>query len=110
AMLLDVKARAAGQEPRLKTFIEGIRAAGTVSYRAFATARELERLLAEDLAVLLSESFAGAAAGATGPPASPAGPGERGGAELPAGPVTILLTSIQGSKRLWENVPGAVRV
>ena len=31
--------------------IEGIRAAGTVSYRTFATPRELERLLADDLAV-----------------------------------------------------------
>ena len=39
--------------------IEGIRAAGSVSYQAFGTPRELERLLAHDLAVLLSESFAG---------------------------------------------------
>src|SRR5262245_10953589 len=103
-------ARPRGQEPRLKTFIDGIRAAGTVSYRAFATARELERLLADDLAVLLSESFAGAAAGAAGPPASPAGPGEPGGAELPAGTVTFLLTDIEGSTRLWETVPGAMAV
>jgi len=109
-MLLYLKRPAPGQEPRLKTFIDGIRAAGTVSYRAFATARELERLLAEDLAVLLSESFAGAAAGAAGPPASPAGPGEPGGAELPAGTVTFLLTDIEGSTRLWETVPGAMAV
>src|SRR5215469_7876506 len=109
-MLLYLKRPAPGQEPRLKTFIDGIRAAGTVSYRAFATARELERLLAEDLAVLLSESFAGAAAGAAGPPASPAGPGEPGGAELPAGTVTFLLTDIEGSTRLWETVPGVMAV
>ena len=29
--------------------IDGIRSAGTVSYRHFATARELERLLVDDL-------------------------------------------------------------
>src|SRR5262249_22204592 len=66
-MLLYVKRPAPEQEPRLAAMIDGIRAAGTVSYRTFATARELERLLADDLAILLSESFAGAAAGA-GPP------------------------------------------
>src|SRR5215475_14126495 len=59
-MLLYLKRPAPEQEPRLAAMIDSIRAAGTVSYRTFATARELERLLADDLAVLLSESFAGA--------------------------------------------------
>ena len=76
-----------------------------MSYRTFATVRELERLLADDLAVLLSESFAGAAAGAG---ASPAGPGAPGEAELPAGTVTFLLTDIEGSTRLWETAPEAM--
>src|ERR1700759_5278206 len=62
-MLLYLKRPAPGPEPRLKAMIDSSRAAGTVSYRTFATARELERLLADDLAVLLSESFAGAAVG-----------------------------------------------
>ena len=88
--------------------IDSIRAVGTVSYRIFATARELERLLADDLAVLLSESFAGAAAGTIAP--SPAGPGEPAQAELPAGTVTFLLTDIEGSTRLWESVPEAMEV
>jgi class 3 adenylate cyclase len=74
--------------------IEAIRAAGTVSYRAFATPGELERLLADDLAVLLSERFAGAASSI--------------GAELPAGTVTFLLTDIEGSTRLWETAPEAM--
>src|SRR6516165_4521552 len=87
--------------------IEGIRAAGTVSYRTFVTPRELERLLADDLAVLLSESFAGAAPGAGPPGVSPVEPGE---AELPAGTVTLLLTDIEGSTRLWEGVPEAMEV
>src|SRR6516162_5646070 len=62
-MLLYLKRPAPEQEPRLAAMIESVRAAGTVSYRTFATPKELERLLADDLAVLLSESFAGAAAG-----------------------------------------------
>ena len=106
-MLLYVKRPAPDQEPRLNAMIDSIRAAGTVSYRAFATARELERLLADDLAVLLSESFEGATVSVG---ASPAGPGEPGEAELPAGTVTFLLTGIEGSTRLWETVPDAMEV
>jgi predicted ATPase/class 3 adenylate cyclase len=93
-MLLYLKRPAPEQEPRLAAMIDSVRAAGTVSYRAFATPRELERLLADDLAVLLSESFAG----------------EPRGAELPAGTVTFLLTDIEGSSRLWETVPEAMEV
>ena len=105
-MLLYLKRPAPGQEPRLKAMIDSIRAAGTVSYRTFATARELDRLLADDLAVLLSESFAGAAASA----GAPGGLGEPGETDLPAGTVTFLLTDIEGSTRLWESVPEAMEV
>ncbi len=91
-MLLYLKRPAPDQEPRLAAMLDGIRAAGTVSYRTFGTPRELERLLADDLAVVLSERFAG----------------EPGGAELPAGTVTFLLTDIEGSTRLWETVPEAM--
>jgi class 3 adenylate cyclase len=93
-MLLYLKRPAPGQEPRLAAMIEHIRAAGTASYRTFATPRELERLLTDDLAVLLSESFAGAAVSTA----------------LPAGTVTFLLTDIEGSTRLWETVPEAMEV
>ena len=95
-MLLYLKRPAPGQEPRLKALLDSIRAAGTASYRTFATPGELERLLADDLAVLLSESFAGAAISI--------------GAELPAGTVTFLLTDIEGSTRLWETVPDAMEL
>jgi predicted ATPase/class 3 adenylate cyclase len=94
-MLLYLKRPAPEQEPRLAAMIDSIRAAGTVSYRAFATPRELERLLTDDLAVLLSESFAGAAVNTE---------------VLPAGTVTFLLTDIEGSTRLWETVPEAMEV
>src|SRR5215470_9434366 len=107
-MLLYLKRPAPDREPRLAAMIDGIRAAGTVSYRTFATPRELERLLVDDLAVLLSESFAGATISVAAPGASPAGPGQP--ADLPAGTVTFLLTDIEGATRLWESVPEAMEV
>ena len=57
-MLVYLKRPAPDRKPRGAAMIDRIRAAGSVSYRTFATPRELKRLLAEDLAVLLSESFA----------------------------------------------------
>ncbi|MET0521589.1 MAG: DUF4062 domain-containing protein, partial [Jiangellaceae bacterium] len=109
-MLLYLKRPAPDREPGLTAMIDGIRSAGTASYRQFGTARELERLLTDDLAVLLSESFADAtiSIGASGP--SPAGPGEPDGAELPAGTLTFLLTDLEGSTRLWEAGPEAMEV
>jgi predicted ATPase/class 3 adenylate cyclase len=109
-MLLYLKRPAPELEPRLAAMIDGIRAAGTVSYRTFATPRELERLLADDLAILLSESFAGAAVGVGAPGVSSAGLGEPGEADVPAGTVTFLLTDIEGSTRLWETAPEAMEV
>jgi class 3 adenylate cyclase len=90
--------------------IDSIRAAGATSYRHFGTARELERLLVDDLAVLLSESFAGASISLAAPHRSPAVPVEPDGAELPAGTLTFLLTDIEGSSRLWESEPEAMEV
>jgi hypothetical protein len=109
-MLLYLKRPAPDQEPGLTAMIDGIRAAGSVSYRAFSTPRELERLLADDLAVLLSESFEGAAIGAGAPGLSPSGAATPGQAGLPAGTVTFLLTDIEGSTRLWESVPDAMEM
>ena len=104
-MLLYLKRPAPEQEPRLAAMIDDIRDAGTVSYRTFGTPRELERLLADDLAVLLSESFAGAR-GAEMQDLSSAGLGHA----LPVGTVTFLLTDIEGSMQLWESVPDAMGV
>lgn len=109
-MLLYLKRPAPEQEPGLTTMINSIRAAGTTSYRHFSTARELERLLVDDLAVLLSESFADATIRMSIPHPSAAVPVEPGGAEPPAGTVTFLLTDIEGSTRLWETEPEAMEV
>jgi predicted ATPase/class 3 adenylate cyclase len=109
-MLLYLKRPAPEREPGLTAMIEAIRSAGTVSYRQFGTARELERLLTDDLAVVLSESFADATISLDVPRRSPAGPGGPDGAELPAGTVTFLLTDIEGSTRLWEAEPETMEV
>src|SRR6201985_3630015 len=107
-MLLYLKRPAPDQEPRLAALFDSIRAAGTMSYRTFATPRVLERLLADDLAVVLSEIFRSAAEGTAAPRRSPAGPGEPGEAELPDGTVTFAFTDIEGSTRLWETEPAAM--
>jgi predicted ATPase/class 3 adenylate cyclase len=109
-MLLYLKRPAPEQEPGLRAMINNIRETGTTSYRHFATARELERLLVDDLAVLLSESFADATIRIDVPHPSPAATGEPGRVELPAGTVTFLLTDIEGSTRLWESNPEAMEV
>jgi hypothetical protein len=109
-MLLYLKRPAPEQEPGLAAMINSIRAAGTTSYRHFSTARELERLLVDDLAVLLSESFADATISLAAPGASPSPPEELGDSELPSGTLTFLLTDIEGSTRLWEAEPEAMEV
>jgi predicted ATPase/class 3 adenylate cyclase len=109
-MLIYLKRPAPDTEPRMTQFLDSIRDAGTVSYRAFTTPRELEQLLAEDLALLLSERFAGTAAAARALGRPPAGPGEPAGAGPPTGTVTFLLTDIEGSTRLWESAPDAMAI
>jgi predicted ATPase len=59
-MLLYIKRPAPNQESRLLQFLDTVRNSGTVSYRRFSTTTELDRLLLDDLALLLSESFQGA--------------------------------------------------
>ena len=65
--LLYIKTPAPDREPLLTSLLDRITAEGAVSYRAFGTPAELARLVRDDLAMLLSERFAGRA---PGPPAS----------------------------------------
>jgi len=55
--LVYLKDPAPGREDRLGELIQRIQDDDTVAYKRFATIEELERLVTEDLAVLLSERF-----------------------------------------------------
>src|SRR6516165_3713181 len=60
--------KAERREPRLARLLQAIEAEGVVSYRSFADADELGSLIADDLALLLADRFAGAPAA---PPVAP---------------------------------------
>ena len=55
--LIYVKAPAPAREPRLDALLRRIEADGRASYRTFASAEEFAGLLADDLALLLTERF-----------------------------------------------------
>lgn len=59
--LIYLKAPASDREPRLRALLDRIKAEDVASYRHFATPDELRALVADDLALLLTERFAGAA-------------------------------------------------
>jgi predicted ATPase len=58
--LLYVKTPAPDREPRLSELLNRVKSEASDSYRTFGAARELGRLVRDDLAVLLSERFAAA--------------------------------------------------
>jgi len=68
--LIYLKSPAPGREPRLTAMIDELQSQGTVAYRSFRSARELGRLVRDDLALLLSERF-GTADGRTEPSTPP---------------------------------------
>ena len=61
--LIYVKSPAPGREPRLAEMLDGIKDSGDVSYQRFSDPEELQSLVQNDLAVLLSERFEMAHAG-----------------------------------------------
>ena len=83
--LIYVKSPAPERESRLAEMLTRIRDAGDVSYQHFSAAAELQRLVENDLAVLLSERFERA----------PARDGAADGASL-AGAVPVPATPLVG--------------
>jgi hypothetical protein len=79
---------AARREPRLTSFLEAIRADGVVSYRHFEQADELGRLVADDLALLLTERFVSPSAA---PPAAPLPAAARRRRPVGSGPAVAEL-------------------
>jgi predicted ATPase len=55
--LVYVKRPAPDRDARLDELLERVRSADDVSYKSFSTPEELETLVADDLALMLSESF-----------------------------------------------------
>jgi predicted ATPase len=55
--LVYVKRPAPEREPRLNEMLDRIRASDEVSYKSFSNSEELERLVADDLAFMVSEAF-----------------------------------------------------
>ena len=90
--LLYVKAPAPDREPRLAELLARIRA--EASYERFSTPAELDRLVRDDLAVLLSERFAARSAASAAPSSS-------GSRRLPAG-----TTSLVGREQAIDDVAG----
>src|SRR5262252_8526521 len=81
--LIYVKAPAPDREPRLAEMLARIEDEGGVSYKAFAGPAELQRLVEDDLAVLLSERFELAQPGGDAAEAAPLA----GGVPVPPTPL-----------------------
>jgi predicted ATPase len=92
--LIYVK-NASRREPRLTRFLETIQADGVVSYRRFEDAGELGRLVADDLALLLADRFAGP------PAAAPAAP--------PAAPLPVMRRPLVGRAEELQAVTALLR-
>jgi predicted ATPase len=99
--LLYIKTPAPDREPRLTELLERIKGEAADSYRNFGTARELGRLVRDDLAVMLSEGFAAAG---TAAPTSPARR-ERALRFLP-----VDITSLIGREQAIEDVAGLLEL
>ncbi len=98
--LIYVKRPAPDRDPRLDGFLDRLRTGADVCYKAFSSPEELRGLVAEDLAVLLTERFQAATVPAGLPEAATAG--GSAGRDLPQGEVTFLFTDLEGSTRLLQ--------
>jgi predicted ATPase len=97
--LLYVKTPAPEREPRLNDLL--VRVRQEASYRRFQTAAELDRLVRDDLATLLSERFAASrpeARAAGGTPAS-----SRSGGRSPR-PLPVGTTSLLGREAAIDDI------
>src|SRR4029453_12678560 len=106
--LLYVKTPAPEREERLTAMIGELQAEGTVSYRSFRTARELGRLVRNDLAVLLSERFAAKDSGTDRSASSAAGNARPVPRSLPSIPTSLIgrERDVEEVSRLLETQGG----
>lgn len=98
--LIYIKAPTPTREPRLQALLDRIRDDDVACYRRFSTTKELQELLEDDLALVLTEHFEQTRLGlGTGVGMSGANV-----PELPKGTVTFLVTDIAGSTRLLQQL------
>jgi predicted ATPase len=98
--LVYVKTPAPDREPGLAELLARIKNEGDVSYQRFTDAAELQRLVENDLAVLLSERFA---------LTQPQGGGTPGDAVPTVGALPVPLTSLVGREQEVAAVEALVR-
>jgi predicted ATPase len=99
--LLYVKTPAPDRDPRLTELLDRIKSEAADSYRPFRTARELGRLVRDDLAVMLSERFAAAGTAAPKAPED----GRRARRSLP-----VDTTALIGRETAIEDVAGLIEL
>ena len=100
--LLYVKAPAPDRDPHLTALLSRIR--GQASYRRFGTAAELDQLVRQDLATLLSERFAAARSLAEISTSVSAGTATRHGPR----PLPVSTTSLIGRELAIDELTGLV--
>src|SRR5215467_6683677 len=98
--LLYVKTPAPDREPGLAELLARIKNEGDVSYRRFADAAELQRLVEDDLAVLLSERFT---------LSQPQSGGAQGNAVPAVGALPVPLTPLVGREQEVAAVEALLR-
>ena len=84
--LIYVKEPAAERDPKLTTFLQKIEADGQASYKVFSEPEQLAALLADDLAILLTERFETAAPTPQTVPDKPKAPRNR----MPTPPTPLV--------------------
>ena len=104
--LLYVKVPAPGIEPGLSRMLEAIRAEGTTAYKRFTDARELQELIASDLAMMLAERFGGPDRAALWP-AIPSPVSVLVGRDADVAEVTRMLTAPEGRLVVLTGAGGA---
>ncbi|WP_051086955.1 DUF4062 domain-containing protein [Deinococcus apachensis] len=99
--LIYVKSPAPAREARLEELLGRIRADDAASYKPFTSARELRELLADDLAVLLTERYEQSLPAGVPAPSPPPPEPEPGVGALP-----VPLTSLVGREGEIQEVTG----
>ena len=97
--LLYVRGRSLSRDPRLATMLARTSAEDARLYRVFSSVEDLEQLVVDDLAVLLTERYESARIAATVPtPPTPPLPGPTPAPAMAAAPTTLVGRTVERSQ------------